>query len=199
MLHKDVDILKYEPGLFGNAMFAGQTLGKNANGVLNGTSLTATGANFTSLGIGAGSVILLQSLDGTINGSYEITAVVSATVLTISVLRADSAGAAIPVGTGSGLIWRIITFAPQAAEAEFAITQRLGLKPGAADSIYDLADIDSSVLRQASVFTALTFIFASLYGSDSETATSAMYKTKHDIYKAFAEAAMAQCRISLIG
>lgn len=198
MLHKDADILRYEPALFGNAMFTSQTLGKGANGVLSGTAFTATGGNFTSLGLGAGSVIFLQSLDGVINGAYEITAVVSATALTVSVLRADSAAAAIPVGTGSGLIYRIITLAPQAAEAEFAVTQRLGLKPGAADSLYDLADIASSVLRQASVFTALTHIYASLYGSVTEAATSTMYKTKYEIYKAFAEAALARCRISLI-
>jgi hypothetical protein len=202
VLHQDRDILKYEPALFGNALFVSQTVGKGATGVLNATAFSATGGNFTSLGISAGWVIFLQSLDGVINGAYEITAVVSATALTISVLRADSAGAAIPVGTGSGLIWRIMTFAPQAAEALFSITQRLGIAPGNPDSPYGIEDIDSAVLRQASVFSALAVLYGSLYGSGTGTASELkaawdMYLAKQKMYATMAEAAIGQCRISL--
>jgi hypothetical protein len=204
MLHKDTDILKYEPALFtASTAFAAQSFGKGANGVLNGTTLTVSGGTFQTVGVQAGHVIYLQSLDGMINGVYEIVAVVNNTTLTVSALRAETTDPAIPIGTGSGLIWRIITFAPQAAQATFALSQRLGLKPGCPDSLYGFEDLtDASVLKQASVFTAIAIIYSGLYGSGTGAASDLkatwdMYQAKQEHYTSCAEAAIQCCRLSL--
>ena len=42
----DVDILKYEPVLFGGLHLPWQVLSSGSDGVLSGTSLTASGADF---------------------------------------------------------------------------------------------------------------------------------------------------------
>jgi len=203
-IHQDIDILKYEPTLFtANTPYMAQCFGKGASGVLDGTSLTVSGVNFETLGVHAGHVIYLSSLDGMINGAYEIVDVVDATTLTVSVLRAEITDTPIPIGTGSGLIWRIITFAPQTAEAAFALSQRLGLKPGCPDSQYGFEDLtDTSVLKQASVFTAIATIYSGLYGSGTGTASDLkatwdMYQAKQEHYASCAEAAIQRCRLSL--
>jgi hypothetical protein len=200
VLHKDIDILKYDPGLFtSGTAFAAQTFGKGANGVLSSTSFTVSGGTFQTVGVQAGHVIYIQSLDGMINGIYEIVAVVSNTVLTVSALRAETTDPAIPVGTGTGLIWRIITFAPQAAEAAFTLSQRLGLKPGCPDSQYGFENLtNTNVLKQASIYTALTIIYSGMYASGASDGNIwANFKTKLDYYQDCADAAIGRCQLSL--
>ena len=203
MLHQDIDILKYEPGLFTNTAFLNQCLGKGTNGVVSGTSFSATGGDFINKGVTAGGVIFMQSLDGMINGAYEIVSVGSATQLTISVVRGDVEQAPIAVGSATGLIYRIITFAPQAADAAFALSQQLGLKPGCPDSQYGFEDLtDASVLKQASVLATIAIIYGSLYGSGTGAASDLkamwdMYLAKQEHYASCAEAAVQRCRLSL--
>jgi hypothetical protein len=201
VLHKDIDILKYDPGIFSSGgAFATQTFGKGASGVLSGTSFTVAGGTFQTVGVQAGHVIFLQTLDGTINGAYEIAAVVSNTALTISALRAETTDPVIPVGSATGVIWRIITFAPQAAEAALTVSQRLGLKPGKPDSPYGFENLTNmNVLKQASIYMALTIIYSGMYASGSTDAKIwTNIKTKLDYYQACVEAAIGRCQLSLI-
>jgi hypothetical protein len=201
MLHKDVDIMKYDPNAFtSGTVFAAQTYGKGATGVLSSTSFTVSGGTFQNVGVQTGHVIYLQTLDGTINGIYEIATVVSNTVLTVSALRAETTDPAIPVGSASGVIWRIITFAPQAAEAAFMLSQRLGLKPGCPDSQYGFENLtNTNVLKQASVFTALAIIYSGMYASGAlDDNIWANVKTKMEYYQECADAAIGRCRLGLI-
>ncbi|MBM4104509.1 MAG: hypothetical protein FJ263_10795 [Planctomycetes bacterium] len=200
LLHKDIDILKHDPGLFtASTPYMTQSFGKGANGVLSNTSFTVSGGNFQTAGVQAGHVIYIQSLDGMINGVYEIAAVVSNTALTVSAPRAETTDPAIPIGSGSGLIWRIITFAPQAAEAAFTLSQRLGLKPGCPDSQYGFENLTNmNVLKQASVYTALAIIYSGMYASGASDGNIwSNLKTKLDYYKDCAEAAIGCCRLGL--
>lgn len=201
LLHKDIDILKYDPGLFSTGgAFATQTFGKGATGVLSGTSFTVAGGTFQTVGVQAGHVIYLQTLDGMINGVYEIAAVASNTALTISALRAETTDPAIPVGSATGVIWRIITFAPQAAEAAFMLSQRLGLKPGCPDSQYGFENLTNmNILKQASIYMALTIIYSGMYASGaSDDNIWANLKTKLEYYQDCADTAIGRCQISLI-
>ncbi|GAF83904.1 unnamed protein product, partial [marine sediment metagenome] len=88
----DVDILKYEPVLFGQLHFPGQVLIEGTGGELDGTTFTKTGEDFESAGVLAGGVVYLQDSEGDLDGAYEIVSVDSATELTVSVVRADSDG-----------------------------------------------------------------------------------------------------------
>ena len=60
----DVDILRYEPILFGELYLPSQVPAKGEDGVLNGTSFTADDADFVNASATAGGVIYLKSEDG---------------------------------------------------------------------------------------------------------------------------------------
>jgi len=110
----DVDILRFEPILFGELHFGWQVLTAGDGGQLSGTTFTRSGEDFVSAGVAAGGVIYLQSVDGKLDGAYEIVSVDSATQLTVSVLRADEESSAVAPPSGTDISYRVSTFGPQA-------------------------------------------------------------------------------------
>ena len=165
----DVDLAKYEPSVFGSFFLSSQVLCGGSNGIVAGTQFTASGVDFTSAQVAAGNVIWLESVDGSIKGAFEIVSVDDATHLTVSVLRpSTSEQAAIPVDSASGLTWRIVTYAPQAYEVLWQISQKLGISPGceSEQSVDDIVNVEP--LRQASVFGVLAAVFEALYTGTSD-------------------------------
>jgi hypothetical protein len=169
----DVDLAKYEPSVFGLWYLSSQVLCGGSNGIVAGAQFTASGVDFTSAQVAAGNVIYLESADSAIKGVFEIVEVIDSTHLTVSVLRtgpSTNSGQVIPVGSASGLTWRIVSYAQQAYEVLWQLSQKLGLSPGCASeqSVEDIIHSDS--LRLASVFGVLTHIFEALYtGADGQT------------------------------
>ncbi|MEN6308991.1 MAG: hypothetical protein ABFD91_14680 [Anaerohalosphaeraceae bacterium] len=191
----DADVVRVEPGVFAGSPFAGQVLCSGANGVLAGTAFSAAVENFIGKGVAAGHVIVLQSLDGAINAAYEVVSVVSATQLEVSAVRADSQTPAIPVGTSSGLIYRIATFGPQAAIAAEEITARLGLRPGCSENTYGPEHIvDATPLRMVSVYRVLMMVFVIQAGTTDAGKTFAV---RHDYYKRLYCGAFNRLRIAV--
>ena len=168
---KDVDLAKYEPNVFGSWFLSSQVLCSGTNGIVAGTQFTASGVDFTAAQVAAGNVIWLESADGAIKGAFEIVETIDSTHLTVSVLRISTEQNPIPIGSASGLTWRIVTYAPQAYEVLWQLSQKLGLSPGCPDAAYDVADITNpDSLRQASVFGILTSVFEALYtGTDGQS------------------------------
>lgn len=206
MLCEDIDILKLEPFLYKGTSFpfSSQSLGRGANGALSGTSFSAAGANFSSQGVAAGHVIYLSDGIGNIDGVYEIVNVVSATQLTLSVVRSDESAGPINIGTGSSLFYRIATFSPQIAQAEYELSQRLRLKPGCYESAYGLEHLaDQKNLKTACVFWALSGIFGSLYGMytgiGEATDSLEVYKEKQTDYMQRAESNLRHFKLSITG
>jgi hypothetical protein len=191
----DVDILKYEAVLFGDLHFPWQVLCEGAGGEVSGTTFSETSEDFVFAGVGAGGVIYLQSLDGKLDGAYEIVSVDSATELTVSILRADGEGSAVGPGDASDVSYRVSTFGPQANEVGFELTQYFGIRPGNPDSEYDASDIlDTSVLRQASVHAVLASVYATL-GSRAGGDDNFWKKSLH--YQKLFEKAKERCRLSI--
>ena len=190
---KDVDILRYEAGLFGELHFPWQVLCEGTGGALSGTTFSKTGENFTAAGVQTGGVIYLQDSSG-LDGAYEIVSVDSATSLTVSVARADEDGSAVSPGAGSDVSYRVSTFAPQANEALFALTQYFGIGPGHPNSVYDIDDIvDASVLKQASVYAVITAIYATLAGRDGDDG----FWKKSLYYQKLFEQSRQRCQLSI--
>ncbi len=161
----DADILIYEPMLFGQLHLPWQVLTEGTGGALSGTTFTASGEDFISAQVSAGGVIYLQSEDGTLDGAYEIVSVDSATQLSVSIIRSDSQANAIAPPAATNVSYRVSTLAPQANEVGFQITEYFGIRPGNPSSDYDIEDVlDTSVLRQASVFAVLSCVYAMLAG-----------------------------------
>jgi len=190
----DADILKYEPILFGELHLPWQVLAAGTGASLNGTTLTAGGADFIAAQIQAGGVIYLQSADGSLDGAYEIVSVDSATQLSISVVRADSTETAVPPPAATNISYRISTFGPQAAEVGFQLTEYFGIRPGNPASDIDADDIlDTSVLKLASVFAVISIVYAMLAGKTRDQ----NYWNKILYYQKLFAKARGRCRLSI--
>ncbi len=165
----DADIIKYEPILFGELYLPWQVLAQGSGGTLSGTTFTAAGAEFISVQVAAGGVIYLQSQENLLDGAYEIISMDSQTQLTISVIRPDSQSDAIAPPAAVDISYRITTLAPQANEAGLQLTEYFGIKPGNPASVYDVEDIlETSMLRQASVFAVISNVYAMLAGRSKD-------------------------------
>jgi hypothetical protein len=192
---KDADILRHEPILFGELHFPWQVLTEGTSGALSGTTFTKAGVDFESPGVSANGVIYLSTSDGVLDGTYEIVSVDSATQLTVSVLRVDEDSDAIAPPQGSNISYRVSSFAPQANEAFFSLTQYFGVQPGNPDSEFDADDIlDISGLRQASSFAVIASVYATL-ACRSEESKSFWKKSLH--YQKLFAAAKQRCRVSI--
>lgn len=190
----DVDILKYEPILFGELHLPWQVLAAGTGGALSGTTFTASGIDFITAQIFAGGVAYLQSADGTLDGTYEIVSVDSATQLSISVIRSGSTDPAVAPTSATDISYRISTFQPQANEVGFQLTEYFGIRPGNPASDIDAEDIlDTSVLRQASVFAVISGAYAMLAGKAKD---ENFWKKSLYYQKLFAKA-RARCRLSI--
>jgi len=190
----DVDILKYEPVLFGELHLPSQVLTAGTGGTLSGTTFTASGADFVSASVTAGQVIHLQTADSSLDGTYEIVSVDSATQLSISVIRADSDDDAIAPPSATDISYRISTFGPQASEAGFKLTEYFGIKPGNPTSDIDIEDVlDTDVLKRASVFTVISSVYA-MWGSKAKD-ENFWKKSLH--YQKLFERARERCRLSI--
>lgn len=190
----DVDILKYEPILFSELYLSGQVLASGTGGSLSGTSFTASGEDFVSASVTAGQVIYLQSSDGSLDMAVEIVSVDSATQLTVSVVRADSDDDAVAPPSATNISYRVSTFGPQANEVAFRLTEYFGIKPGNPASSYDTGDIlDTSVLKQVSVFAVLATVYAIL----ASQFTDDNFWKKSLYYQRLFEKARQRCRLSI--
>jgi len=190
----DVDILKYEPVLFGELHLPWQVLAAGTNGMLSGTTFTVSSADFVSAQVSAGQVIYLQSADGALDGAYEIVSVDSATQLTISVVRADSDDDTVAPAAATGISYRISTFGPQASEVGYQLTEYFGIGPGNPASDYDAEDVlDANVLKRASVFA----VIASVYVMLASKAKDENFWKKSLHYQKLFEKARERCRLSI--
>lgn len=190
----DVDILKYEPILFGELHLPWQVVAVGTGGTLSGTTFTASGADFVAGWLTAGGVIYLQSADGSLDGAYEIVSVDSATQLTISVLRPDSEAPAVAPPAATDISYRISTFGPQANEVAFQLTEYFGIAPGNPASEINVEDIlDVSVLRLASVFAVISIAYAMLAGKTRDE----NYWKKSLHYQKLFDKARGRCRLSI--
>jgi hypothetical protein len=190
----DADILKYEPILFGELHLTGQVLATGTGGVLNGTTFTASGADFVSAQVAAGCVIYLQTTDGLLDGAYEIVSVDSATQLTISVIRSGSDDTAVAPPSASEISHRVSTFEQQASEVGFQLTEYYGIKPGNPESIYSADDVlDTTVLKRTSVFGVISIVYAMLASKAKDD--NFWKKSLH--YQRLFEKARERCRLSI--
>jgi hypothetical protein len=191
---EDSDILRYEPILFGELHLPGQILASGAGGMLSGTAFAADGANFAIARISGGGVIYLQSSNGSLDGAFEIVSVDSETQLTVSVLRVDSGDDPIAPQAATDISYRVSTFAPQAAEVGFQLTEYFGIRPGNPASDVGVEDIlDKNVLRSASVLGVISSVYAMLASKSQDE----NFWKKSLYYQKLFEKARQRCRVSI--
>ena len=190
----DVDILKYEPALFGGLHLSWQVVASGTGAALSGTTLTAAGDGFVTAGVAAGGVVYLTSADEALDGAYEIVSADSATQLTVSVLRANPDDNAIAPPSAGNVAYRVSTFAPQAGEAAFRLTEYFGVQPGNPTSTVAVENIvDTEGLRRASVFLVISSVYA-MWASRTE-GENLWAKSLH--YGQLFEKARQRCRLGI--
>jgi hypothetical protein len=190
----DVDVLKYEPALFGELHLPWQVQASGTGAVLNGATLTAATADFLAAGVEAGGVVYLRSADGSLDGAYEIVSVDSGTQLMVSVLRAEAASAAIAPPAGDSVSYRISTLAPQAVEAAFRLTEHFGIRPGNPASEISVDDIiDTEGLRRTSALAVISQVYAMWA---RRTDGGCMMQKSH-LYQDLFEKARQRCHLSV--
>jgi hypothetical protein len=190
----DVDILKYEPVLFGELHLPWQVLAAGTGALLSGTTLTAADADFNAAGVLAGGVVYLKSADGSLDGAYEIVSVDSATQLTVSVVRSNASDAAVAPPPAEDVTYRVSTFAPQAGEVAFQLTEHFGIQPGNPTSAISVDNIlDMEGLRRASVLA----VIAAAYATWASRMEGGNFWTKSLHYKLLFEKARQRCRLSV--
>ena len=190
----DADILKYEPVLFSELYLPWQVLTAGTNGVLAGTTFTASEADFVSAQISEGGVIYLKSADGSLDGAYEIVSVDSATQLGVSVIRTYPDDESIAPPAATDISYRVSTFGPQSAEAGLRLTEYFGIRPGNPASAYAAEDIlGLDVLRAASVFAVISGVYAMLASNDKNE----NFWKKSLYYQKLFERARQRCRVSI--
>jgi len=190
----DVDILRYEPILFGELYLPSQVPAKGEDGVLNGTSFTADDADFVNASVAAGGVIYLKSEDGILDGAYEIVSVDSTTELTVSIIRSSGDDISIAPPSATNISYRISTFRPQAGETGFQLTEYFGIKPGNPASDIEVEDIlDTNALRLASVFAVISGVYAML----ASRAENENFWKKSLYYQRLFEKARERCRVCI--
>jgi hypothetical protein len=190
----DVDILKYEPVLFGELHLPWQVLAAGSGGTLSGTTFTASGADFVSALVTTGQVVYLQSADGPLDGTYEIVSVSSATELIVSVIRTNSNDEPIAPLAATDISYRISTFGPQAREVGFQLTEYFGIGPGNPASDVGAENvIDTNALKRASVFGVISSVYAML----ASKAEDENFWKKSLYYQKLFEMARERCRLSI--
>jgi len=190
----DVDILKYEPILFGELQLPLQVPASGTGATLAGTTLTALDVNFLNPGVSAGGVVYLRSADGLLDGAFEVASVDSETQLTVSVLRSDAADDPIAPPAADNVTYRVVTYEPQAVDAAFDLTQYFGIQPGNPNSAITVDDVvDLEGLRRASAFAVISSVYATWAGqTDSGT-----FWQKSVHYRQLAEDARQRCHLSV--
>jgi hypothetical protein len=169
-LARDRDLLVLEPNLFRDLAWVGQRLSRGT-GTISGTTLTIASPEvlLDAAGVSAGHVVVVGGV------AYEILARLSGTQLTISRIRDDAAGAAIPPTAVTNAECVIATFGPQIALAHAEIVRMAGLEFGGTAAAVVAGVSEANIVREPGVVRfealgALAIIWASasgLLGQDS--------------------------------
>ena len=179
---KDRDLLAIEPDVFTGGGFDSQQMIAGTGGAVSGTTFTDASADFPAANIEAGMVLCVYSTVPAEGRCYEIISVDSAAALTVSILRADRDGDPVAPPAWTGLKYYINTFAPQIAESEATLHEKLR-QLGEADGISSSEFVDSSQLRKAVALGSLASVFtaraSNATGDDANWVKAEFYRRQH--------------------
>ncbi len=119
-LINDTDLLLLEPTLFTDASTAAVLLEAADDATLSGSVLISSTAEFNTVGVNAGHVVV-------VNGEpLEITGAIGNTTLSVTKRRSPGSSIIKP-GSGSGLTYEVLTFSPTIDASERWLDRVLGL------------------------------------------------------------------------
>ena len=155
---QDRDLLGIEPVLYVGSGLPSQILASGASGQVSGVSFTATGATFESAQVAPGMVLSVYSSTPSEGKAYEITAVGSQTLLSISVLRPDADGPAIAPPSQSNVSYLIRTYSPQIRNITALLGEKLR-RISETEKVAAADYADSAQLRLVAAYGVLADVF----------------------------------------
>lgn len=158
MFATDRDLLVLEPGLLGSVAWVGQRLVSGV-GSVSGTTLSMGSQDngFVAQGVGAGSVVSIGGV------GYEVIAVVSESVATVSRLRDSAGGPAVALADVTGADVSVFTFGPQISDAHRRVVRMLGLEPAGEageGELDETAVVNPAALARLEALGALHVVYA---------------------------------------
>lgn len=175
MFSKDRDLVVHEPGLMRDVGWAGQRR-LSVLGSVSGTQLTLSSGSFIDVGVDAGHVVLFDGV------MLEVVSIDGATLATVSLLRGDIAGGAIPPISASNRGVVVYDFSPQRAIVHQQILTMLGL-----DAIGEVGHgFDESMVTNPSALTrleALGTLHLVYAGASAPSQASDRYAQRAELYR----------------
>lgn len=160
----DRDLLAIEPEVFIDAPLVSQQRVNVSDAILSGTSLSSVSADFNAAQVSAGSVVLVGRTP------LEVVTVNDANTLTVSLLREQASGAAIPAAglDGVDLELRHRTFTPQAGILHDMLLRLVGIDPDdpAGDALNEDAVVSLSLMSRLEALGTLELVYSSASALD---------------------------------
>ncbi len=175
MFSKDRDLVVHEPGLMRDVGWAGQRR-LSVLGSVSGTQLTLSSGSFVDAGIAAGHVVVFDGV------TLEIVSVDSATTATVSLMRGDIAGAAVPPFSASNRGVVVHDFSAQRAIVHRQVLTMLGID-GEGEGVFGVDESMVTNPRALSRLEALGTLHLIYAGASAPARGTDRYEHRAELYR----------------
>lgn len=175
MFSHDRDLVVYEPGLMRDVGWAGQRR-LSVLGSVSGTQLTLSSGSFLDAGVSAGHVVVFDDV------TLEIVTVDSATAATVSLMRGDVSGSAVPPIAASNRSVVVYDFSAQRAIVHTQVLAMLG-GDAEGDAVFGVDErqvTNPGALRRLETLGTLHLIYA---GASAPSRASDRYAERAELYR----------------
>ncbi|MHA7814206.1 MAG: hypothetical protein ACX94C_12555 [Phycisphaerales bacterium] len=174
MFSQDRDLVVHEPGLMRDVGWSGQrrlyTLGS-----ISGTQLTLSSGSFIDAGVEPGNVVVFDGV------TLEIVSIESATQATVSLMRGDIAGAAVPPLEASNRSVVMYEFSAQRAIVHRQVLNMLGIDAEGEDThgVDEGMITNTGALRRLETLGTLHLIYA---GASAPSRGADRFEQRAELY-----------------
>lgn len=175
MFSRDRDLVVHEPGLMRDVGWAGQRR-LSVIGGISGTQLTIETGSFVSAGIEAGHVVVFDGV------TLEVVSVDSATTATVSLMRADVLGAAVPPIEAATRGVLVQEFSAQRSIVHRQILAMLGIDAVGADvfGVDETMITNTGALNRLETLGTLHLIYA---GASAPSRATDRFEQRAELYR----------------
>lgn len=175
MFSKDRDLVVHEPGLMRDVGWAGQRR-LSVIGGISGTQLTIQSGSLIDAGVESGHVVVFDGI------TLEIVSVESATTATVSLMRADVTGPAIPPLEAATRTVLVNDFSAQRSIVHRHVLTMLGVDPTGEDvfGVDETMITNAGAMNRLETLGTLHLIYA---GASAPSRANDRFAQRADLYR----------------
>ena len=175
MFSKDRDLVVHEPGLMRDVGWAGQRR-LSVIGGISGTQLTIETGSFVDAGIEAGHAVVFDGI------TLEVVSVESATTATVSLMRGDVLGAAVPPIEAASRGLLVYDFSAQRSIVHRQILAMLGIDAAGEDvfGVDETMITNAGALNRLETLGTLHLIYA---GASAPSRANDRFEQRAELYR----------------